>query len=258
MTLTRRLSPPGESSKFRRTAPDCRETVILGALDMTSRELLGLALRRWYFVLLGAAISVLALYLITNRPGVYWTQVDVVLLAPVHKAYPNNFEKPDFTLAPMAGVVVADWNGVNRPLLMATGETTLFGEGQRHGVEVRVPNQGGQWQPLYLTPNIDVQVVGSNAETVAQEASRVTAELNGLLEKRQEAMGIQPRLKMTTIESPTDPIIKYVSGSRIRAAMGTGLLGAAFTTIAIYWTERWLVWKRSRRSESVEPMPGEP
>jgi len=225
---------------------------------MTSRELLRLALRRWYFMLLGAAISVLALYLITNRPGVYWTQVDVVLLAPVYKSYPNNFEKSDFTMAPMAGVVVADWNGVNRPLLMATGETTLFGEGQRNGVEVRVPNQGSQWQPLYLTPNIDVQVVGSDAETVAEEASRVSAELNGLLEKRQEAMDIQPSLRMTTIEAPVDPTIKYVSGSRIRAAMSIGVLGAAFTTIAVYWTERWLIWKRSRRSESAGAMPGEP
>jgi hypothetical protein len=217
---------------------------------MTSRELLSLVLRRWYIMLLGAAISVVALYLITHRPGVYWTRVSVVVLAPVQKYYPNNFEDPHDALAPAASMLVADWNGVKRPLLMATSDTTLFGEGERRAIEVRMPNQGNQWQPLYFSPNIDVQIVDNNPELVAEEARRVSAELEGLLQKRQDAMGVQPSMRMTTIVSPTDPTIMYIAGSRARAAAATGLVGATLTTIAAYWIERWLVWRRSRRALS--------
>ena len=101
----RHLDGGGTGRRIFEIANDGRMAVrpSLGALDMTSRELLGLLLRRWYFVLLGAAISVLALYLATNRPGVYWTQVDVVLLAPVESHTPTILEKPDFTLCPHGG-----------------------------------------------------------------------------------------------------------------------------------------------------------
>jgi hypothetical protein len=224
---------------------------------MTSRELLSLVLRRWYLVLLGAAISIGALYLVTHRPGVYWSQISVLLLAPVHKFYPNNLENPHDALAPVAGLLVVDWNGVDRPPLMATGDTTLFGEGQRQGIEVRVPNEGSQWQPAYLTPNIDVQVVDSNPEIVAQQARRVSAELDGLLEARQDALGILPGQRLTTMVSPSDPTILYVSGSQTRAAAATGLVGATLTTLAIYWIERWLVWKRSRHTGAAESRGGE-
>jgi hypothetical protein len=229
-----------------------REIILWGRFDMTSGELSRLVLRRWYLMLLGAAISVGALYLITHRPGIYWTQFDVVLLAPVDKnSHSNKLEDAHDQLAPMAGLLVADWNGVDRPLLTSSGETTLFGEGQRQGIQVRVPNEGSQWAPRYFSPNIDVQVVDSNPETVAQEARRVSAELNALLQKRQDALSIQPAMRMTIMVSPAGPTIEYVSGSRTRAALATGLAGASLTIIGLYWTERWLFWNRSRNGRSA-------
>ena len=225
---------------------------------MTSGELLSLVLRRWYLVLLGVAITVGALYLVINRPGVYWTQVAVVVQGPVDKYYPNNFEDPDEVLIPMAAVLAADWNGVERPLLTASGETTtLFGEGQRKGIQVRVPNEGSQWVPLFYSPSIDVQVVDSNPDMVAQEARRVTAELDEMLQRRQDAVGVKREFRMTTMVSPSDPTIEYISGSRTRAALAAGVVGMALTTIAVYWTDRWLIWKRSRRGRPTESMDRE-
>ena len=49
---------------------------------------------------------------------------------------------------------------------------------------------------------------------MAQQARRVSAELNGLLEARQDALGILPGQRLTTMVSPSDPTILYVSGSR--------------------------------------------
>jgi hypothetical protein len=222
--------------------------------DMTSRQLLSVVLRRWYLMLLGVVITVGAVHQIVHRPGVYWTQVSVVVLGPVDKQYPNNFEAPAWALISVAGMLTADWNGVEPPLLTASSQTTLFGEGQEKGILVRMPNQGSQWQPLYFSPSIDVQVVESEPNTVAREARRVSAELDRMLQRRQAAIGIDQKQRMTTVASPTDPTIAYVSGSRTRAALATGVVGAAFTTIAVYWTDRWLIWKRSRRGRSANSM----
>jgi hypothetical protein len=215
---------------------------------MTAPDLLRLLLRRWYLMLLGAVVTVAATYLMTHQPGVYWTKLNVVVQAPRGDDYSNNFADPHYALAPMAGVLVTDWNGGDRPPLMSSGDTTLFGEGRRHGIEVRVPNEGNQWQPLYYAPNVDVQVVSNDPETVTHEAHRVSTELSAQLERRQAALRIQPAMRMTTIVSPADWRVTYISGSRSRAALATGLVGAASTVIVIYWIERLLAWRRSRRT----------
>jgi hypothetical protein len=207
-------------------------------------------------MLLGVAVSVGALYVTMHRPGIYWTQFNVVVLAPVGKSYPNNLENPPGALVSMAGLLAADWNGLDRPLLTASGETTLFGEGQRQGVQVRVPNEGSQWQPLYFSPSIDIQIVDSDPEKVAQETRRVSAELKQLLAERQDTMLIQPAQRMTTIVSPANPTINYISGSRSRAALAAALVGATSTAIAVYWTELWLIRKRSGSQSAENNEPG--
>jgi hypothetical protein len=214
---------------------------------MTSRELFSVVLRRWYFMLLGAMISMAACYVTMHRPGVYWTHFYVVILAPTHEYYVNNLEDPHDRLAPMAGLVATDWNGAHHPLLVGSGDTTLYGEGQRRGVQVRMPNQGSQWRPLYFTPNIDVQIVDSDPEAVAREVRRVSSELDGLLQKRQDALQVQPRQRMSTMISPASPTVEYVAGSRSRAALATGLAGAAMTTITVYWIDRGLTSRSARR-----------
>jgi hypothetical protein len=214
---------------------------------MTARQLLRLVIRRWYLMLIGAAITLAAIYFTTHRPGVYWTQYKVVVLAPVYEYYPNNLADPHYALAPMAGVLVTDWNGENRPLLTASGDTTLFGEGGRRGMEIRVPNEGTQWRPLYYAPNIDVQIVDNDPEKVAREAYRVGGELNGLLARRQDALKVRSSVRMSTIMSPADPTVSYMTGSRPRAALATGLAGAISTTIAVYWIEQLVISRRARR-----------
>jgi hypothetical protein len=76
---------------------------------MTARELFRLLLRRWYLMLLGAAMSVGALYVATHQPGVYWTQFNGAAGAD-RRYYPNNLADPHYALAPMAGVLATDWN----------------------------------------------------------------------------------------------------------------------------------------------------
>ena len=158
-------------------------------------------------------------------------------------------------MTPLAGLIVADFNGIHRPLLTSSSETTLFGQGVRQGVMVRMPNQGNQWQPVYASPNIDVQVVDLSTEAVALEARRVTAELNDLLAKRQQELGVQPSIRATMIASSADPTIVYISGSRARALGAIGLLGMAITTISVYWIELLLVRRRQPGSGERGEVP---
>lgn len=223
-----------------------------GRSDVTSRELLGVIIRRWYILLLGALVSVAALQVMTHRPGVYWTHFDVVILAPTYEYYPNKLEDPHYALSPIAGVLVRDWNRTNPPLLTASGDTTMFGEGRREGIQVRMPNEGSQWRPLYTSPNIDVQILGSNPAAVEAEAQRVYAELDRMLQQRQDALGVTKTVRMTSIMSPADPSVAYIAGSRARAAAATGLAGAAMTVTFIYWLEQFLIRRRRSISASDE------
>lgn len=218
-----------------------------GVMNLSASDLVKLLLRRWYVVVLGAVLSVGALSVTTGQPGVYYTQFNLVLLAPTEQYYPNKMEDPRHALAPLAGVIATDWNDTHPPLFTASGDTTLFGEGLRQGVQVRVPNQGSQWEPAYLTPNISVQVVDSAPETVAANAARITSELNTLLLSRQEAMGVRPTMRVTMLAAPEVPSVDYISGSRTRAALATGVVGAILTVIAVYWLERLLIRRRRPR-----------
>ena len=143
---------------------------------MTARDLLALVLRRWYIMVLGAAITMVVAYAATHQAGIYWTQFNVVLLAPSDQNYSNRVEDPRYSLAPMAGVVAAKWNGTTRSPITASGATTMFGLGRMSGTQVRIPNQGNQWRPGYFSPNIDVQVAGPDPTSVLDESKRVVAD----------------------------------------------------------------------------------
>ena len=225
---------------------------------MTARELLLVLLRRWYLLAIGAVLTLGAMYGVLHLTGVYWTKMTVVLLAPAEDFSPNKIEDPRYALAPMAGVVAAEWNRENRPTLTASGDTTLFGEGKRDTVEVRMPNQGSQWRPLFLTPNIDVQVVGSDPESVEARATEVGEELASILEQQQKDLGVDPRLWITSVPSPAEPTVYYVTGSRVRALGAVGLAGALVSVIGIYWIDRDLS-RRSRRrgDEAADSGPSE-
>ena len=205
---------------------------------MTTLRLLALMLRRWYLVLAGAAITVAFMAATTNPPGVYWAQFNIVLLAPTFEEFPNKLEDPPYALTPLAGVIVAEYNGTNPPLLTASSDTTIFGMGESEGVMVRMPNRGTQWQTVYTSPDIDVQVAGSSPKQVAVQMQQVTSELREILSRVQESIGVPPSASATLTASSADPTIVHVSGSRTRALGVICLLGVILTILSIYWLDR--------------------
>ena len=96
---------------------------------MTSRELLRLVLRRWYVMLLGAAISVGALYLITQRPDIYWTQPLASQPNPSNTGVPAGWAPTQTRTTDLrvttAGAVVEDVRLVNADLVVDAPNVTV-------------------------------------------------------------------------------------------------------------------------------------
>ncbi|WP_375422887.1 hypothetical protein [uncultured Friedmanniella sp.] len=222
---------------------------------MTARDLLRILGRRWYLVLVGMLLTALAVHGAANRPGVYWARFDLVLLAPVEDYHLNKIEDPPYQLAPLAAVLVTDWNGSQTPLLTASPDTTLFSLGVRDGVQVRLPNQGSQFRPLFTAATVDVQVVGSSPEEVANRTSATRERLTRTLQRRQDMFGVSTRERVTAITSPTAPDVQYVSASRTRASASTAAVGIALTVFSVWVMDRALRgWRRRRLSAT----PGGP
>ena len=204
---------------------------------MTSSDLLLAALRRWYVVLVGAAICLGLVYVATHQTPVYWSQVNVLLIGPKDPEFPNYLEDPRFTLYPLVGVVVSDVTGGEAAMLTASTDSNMVGQGITDGIQVRVPNLGSQWRRDTSASHIDLQVAASTPEEVTRRTDATVARVSKALKTRQDEMGITDVMRVTARPATKDPTIYQIGGSRLRAAAATGMSGAAATFALVYWLE---------------------
>ena len=120
----------------------------------------------------------------------------------------------------------------------------MVGMGARDGVQVRVPNLGTQWRPLFSANYLDVQVAGATPDEVHALAEETSARVEKVLKQRQDELGVPANLRAHAVPSSDDPIVYPMAGSRSRALGATGLTGIALTAVVVFWLERW----RPRRS----------
>ncbi|MEI7057903.1 hypothetical protein WBG06_18910 [Nocardioides sp. CCNWLW239] len=219
---------------------------------MTALELVGLLLRRWYVVAVCALMTLGGALILLDRPPVYFTQFEVVLLPPKESVNPNTLREDPYGMVPMAGLLVEEYNQGRHPLNMSTTETTLYGEGLDQGVRVRMRNVGNQWLPVYNHPVIDVQVVDPDPTRVEEEAARIAQDLDRILERRQDELGVRRTSRMSTEMAPEDVVVQEISGSRGRTAGGLALLGGSLTVVAVIWVERISRARAARRTQSRE------
>lgn len=189
----------------------------------------------------------LAAMLSLHRPPVYFTQFDVDVLPPPQAVGNNKLQADPFGLAPVAGLLVEEFNHGHHPVNMSTTLTTLYGEGEYSGYRVRMRNEGNQWQPVYQHPVIDVQVVDSSPAAVTQQAHAIVADLTRLLSQRQNALRPASPLQLSLQAASTDPVVTEVGGNLPRAAGGLALLGGSLTLVALLWSDRVADAVRRRR-----------
>jgi hypothetical protein len=218
---------------------------------MTARDLIAAALRRWYVVLLGAVLTVGALYVVTKQAPVYWTQYNILLVGPSGAQKTTVLDDPVYGLQPLVGVLATDFNDGAPPLLTGDVAATIVGEGYREGVQVRTPNLGTQWRPLFPANYLDVQVAASSPEEVLATARATSLRVSVLLEELQDEMGAPLNLRARAVPSSKYPTVIPVSGSRSRARAATGLSGMAVTLAVLLALER----RRPSRRPAPAPAP---
>ncbi len=221
-----------------------------GGDEVTSAAFLTLARRRWHVVMVvvvGSLMVLLALVTVKHDPGVYTTDFQVVLLAPVDKVSPNSLHNPQQGLPALADVLVTEYNGRSPRSQTASTDATLYGQGIREGASVRLQNSGSQWAPSYDRPVIDVQVVDLSEAAVTARAATIRHRLTSLLRERQIEAGVRPDARVTISGWPLDPVVANVGGSFPRAALAILLVGFIVLATTVKALLKTTAGRRGRR-----------
>ena len=199
---------------------------------MTTGLLLATVARRWYVALLGLCLTLAACLAVHQNTGLYWTQVDVVFLAPKSARYPNNIESTSASLIATAGLVGAELNKGREVPATSSAGATLAGMGVKDGYLIRVPNSGGQWALNYDRPVLDVQVISPDRDQVTARLDELVRRIDAELFRLQATDGVRSTDYITTTSAPRGTQIFYLNGKPLRATVATLLLGVAGTALA--------------------------
>jgi hypothetical protein len=201
-------------------------------------------LRAGVIMLVGLLIrGVVGLYL-AKRPGVYWSEVTVVLIAPKSVANPNGLSVNSESLIDTAGVLAKTVGSSPPGPPVVSDSVTLVGEGIRHGYGVRLPNSGGQFATNFDRAALDVQAAGTTVAEVSDTLSRVLAEITADLDRLQADAGVAKVNLIRTQLSPQTAPIYYQTGSKTRALAITLVLGSGLS-----WSLAWSIGRRYRRAD---------
>ncbi len=217
---------------------------------MTLRDVLGVLLRRWRVVVIGLLCTVCAMGAVVGREGVYATQVDVILLAPIEPNRQNVFVGSLDSLINFTAIIERELNPGPRKPRLTSPTATLYGRGVRDGYSIEMPNTGGQWTNNFSRPVLNVQVVGPSEAEVRATLDSVIVTIDDTITARERAAGADPSRWVSVELAPTSPAIGYVPGEGKRAALAFGALGSAGTLLAAVQIDRW----RSRRAGARRPV----
>jgi hypothetical protein len=202
-------------------------------------------LRTWLILLIGLLVSGAVGYRLARRPGVYWSQVTMVLVAPKSTANPNGLSVNSESLISTAGVIAKMVGASPSEPAVVSDSVTLVGEGIRHGYGVRLPNSGGQFATNFDRAALDVQAAGTTVAEVSATITRVLAEIRDDLDRLQSDAGVATVNLIRLEQSPPTLPIYYQTGSKTRAMATTLVLGTGLSG--------WLAWLVGRRNQRQAP-----
>lgn len=195
-----------------------------------------LLLRGGVIVLVGLLVSGCFGLYFAHRPGVYWSQVQVLFVAPKSVANPNGLSVSSESLIITAGVIAKIVGSSPQGPSVVSDSVTLVGEGVRHGYGVRLPNSGGQFATNFDQAALDVQAAGTSVAEVSATLNRVLNRITTELADLQSAAGVAKVNLIRSQLSPPTPPIYYQAGSKTRALAITLVIGVGLT-----WSLAWFV-----------------
>lgn len=219
---------------------------------MTTWDALRILVRRPALTLLGAAATLLALAVVGSHQGVYWSQANVVFLAPSTEQRPNALESTTSSLISTAGFVEQVVNaGIEKP--PTASQVTLLGRGVRDGYSIELPDSGGQWSHNFEQALLNVQVTGPSEAVVRARLNRLIDKIRGTTRDLQVRDHVAAKNMIRTNVAPAEPRIGYASGSRLRALAGTLLLGVGLTVCGVIGFDQ-LARRRTPRLTAKTPV----
>ena len=196
---------------------------------MTAWDLLAAAWRAWLVVVVGALLTCFLVWHSTSAQPVYSAEVRVTLVAK-DGARSLRYPLPGLILtAELVSSRIASGQGA-RP---DSDSVSLVGEGVRQGYSVTLPNSGSQWVQLVNSPDLRVQAVGSTPAEVRGSLQTALTRIDDELDAVQAAVDIAPQARIRASVATPAPEVMEGRGNRPRAALGSGVLGAALTTAVV-------------------------
>lgn len=200
---------------------------------MTTMDVLGALRRRWLVVLVGLALTAGVSALVLNRPGVYTSEVDVVLIAPrtaPEEARTLIVSSDDLIAA--AGLVERLVNAGTEVSAATNQDVSLEGTGVRYGSVVRLPNSGGQWNFNVTSPTLNVQVAASSRAAAVERRDTALTRISDVVREIQRGEGV-PRNQMITLRVvPQQAPVVHAVGHPLRAAATAALICCLLTAVA--------------------------
>ena len=204
---------------------------------MTLWRMLGVATRRWLAVLVGLCATLGVTVWVGSLPGVYFGQVDVVLLRPVNHIVPNGLSMTDVSVIQTASVVQRAVSGGRESAHVVSPGVTLVDEGIRQGTSMRLPNAGGQWANNFDRALIRVDVVDLTPAAAQGRLDEAIRAITADLEARQTEAGAAPATWIRAELSPRQPAVVYRKGPVRRGQAMTLLVGGGLTAAALLLLE---------------------
>jgi hypothetical protein len=218
---------------------------------VTTRTLLGIVGRRWYVVLLGALLPIVV-FLMMRTDGAYTTQARVAFIAPGISDVGQTDDGQLETLTAFAAAVERVYHDGKTSDRLAEN-ATLYGAGVSQGVEVLLPNTGGQWQMSFANAAIDISVVGPSPEWVLAQRQSAIERIQQITRVQQQKSGVDPDAIITTLVIPASQVghVGATRSTQARAGLILMVIGLSLSTSAAALLDGAISRHRRRRSLSV-------
>lgn len=200
---------------------------------MTVKDMIGLALRRWYVFAVAVACASLSIVALNSSNLVFVAQTEFVMVAPGASA---DFDAPGETretLVAFADVVVRQLNADDPTEHLSSPSSSMFGNGIRHGVSARLSDSGTQWKSAFQSPVISVQVVDSSDRGVQQQLDAISTRIVRITHDIQQSSGAKPSSFIHAATDPTRIVISSFGPTRTSKIKAYAVLTAVSLCISM-------------------------
>jgi hypothetical protein len=196
---------------------------------VTIWDVLATARRLWLVTLAGLLLTAGGLALVSHQPGVYNGQVNAVLLTR-NGATGNALVDTTSSLVATTGLVARVMGDASSTNGTVSTQVPLASEGVELGYSVRQQDSGGQWEPIFSDPVLDVQSTGPTLASAQVQMGVALAKVQAALDVLENRAGVAPYARIEIQLSPGQPVYVYAHGSRARA-VGAVLLAGMMVTV---------------------------